>query len=91
MITEPPLFRLQFQEHKKTYFCLLLNIYSILFQHLLYYIFNSNHLQVGGPMERVKEKFTIKITDRGIVILSGEEKSLHFTAGEALMLLDILK
>ena len=31
------------------------------------------------------------ITDRGIFILSGEEKSLHFSPGEALMLLDILR
>ena len=42
-------------------------------------------------MEGITEKFTIKITDRGIVILSGEEKSLHFTPVEALMLLDILR
>ena len=42
-------------------------------------------------MEGVKEKFTIIITDSGMAILSGEGKSLHFTAGEALMLLDILR
>ena len=42
-------------------------------------------------MEGVKEKFTIRITDSGMAILSGEGKSLHFTAGEALMLLDILR
>ena len=42
-------------------------------------------------MEGITEKFTIKITDRGIFILSGEEKSLHFSPGEALMLLDILR
>jgi len=42
-------------------------------------------------MEGVKEKFTIKITDSGVVILSGKDRSLHLTAGEALMLLDILR
>jgi len=42
-------------------------------------------------MEGITEKFTIKITDRRIVILSGEEKSLHFTPVETLMLLDILR
>jgi len=42
-------------------------------------------------MEGVKEKFTIEITDGGVVILSGEGVRLEFTAGEALMLLDILR
>jgi hypothetical protein len=42
-------------------------------------------------MEQVKEKFTIKITGRGMIIVTSQEKSLHFTAGEALMLLDILR
>jgi hypothetical protein len=42
-------------------------------------------------MEGVREKFTIKITDDGVVISSGEEERLQFTASEALMLLDILK
>lgn len=42
-------------------------------------------------MERVTEKFTIKITDNGVVISSGEEERLQFTASEALMLLDMLK
>ena len=41
-------------------------------------------------MERIREKFTIKITDTGITILS-EQDSMHFSAGEALMLLDILR
>ncbi len=49
------------------------------------------HFQISAPMEEITEKLTIKITDSGIVILSGEENSLHFTSGEALMLLDILK
>ena len=42
-------------------------------------------------MEGVKEKFTIRITDSGMVILSGEGESLHFTAVETLMLIDILR
>jgi hypothetical protein len=42
-------------------------------------------------MEKVKEKFTIKITNSSVVILSGEGQRLEFTAGEALMLLDIFK
>ena len=42
-------------------------------------------------MKGITEKFTIRITDSGMSILSAEEKSLHFTAGEALMLLDILR
>jgi hypothetical protein len=39
----------------------------------------------------VKEKFTIEMTDRGMKIYSGEGLSLQFDAGEALMLLDILR
>ncbi len=45
-------------------------------------------------MKKTKEKFTIKITDQGLVIIGadhGEEKRLYFTAVEALMLLDILR
>jgi hypothetical protein len=42
-------------------------------------------------MENMTEKLRITITDSGEVILSGQEKSLHFTASEALMVLDILK
>jgi hypothetical protein len=38
-----------------------------------------------------KEKFTIKVTDSGLEIFCDGEKALHFTAGEALMLLDILQ
>jgi len=44
-----------------------------------------------SPMEATREKFTIEISDNGMVIRSGQEKSLYFSAGEALMLLDILK
>ena len=39
----------------------------------------------------MKEKFSITLTAAGELIISDEEKSLHFTAGEALMVLDILK
>ena len=42
-------------------------------------------------MNGITERFTIRITDSGMAILSGEGKSLHFTAGEALMLFDILR
>ena len=38
-----------------------------------------------------KEKFTIEVTDNGLEIFCGGERALHFTAGEALMLLDILQ
>jgi len=38
-----------------------------------------------------KEKFAIKVTDNGLDIFSKGERVLHFTAGEALMLLDILQ
>ena len=37
------------------------------------------------------DKFTIEVTKTGVFILSSEGISLEFTAGEALMLLDILK
>jgi hypothetical protein len=42
-------------------------------------------------MEGKTEKFTIEITDDGHVVLNGAEGRLEFTAGEALMLLDILR
>ena len=45
----------------------------------------------GGEMVETKEKFSFEVTDNGLDILSGGEKALHFTAGEALMLLDILQ
>ena len=38
-----------------------------------------------------KEKYSIEVTDNGLEIFCGGEKALHFTAGEALMLLDILQ
>jgi hypothetical protein len=37
------------------------------------------------------EKFTVEITKSGMDIMNGEGVSLHFSALEALMLLDILK
>ena len=42
-------------------------------------------------MDEFTEKFTIKVTDHGVVITGKEGNSLEFSAGEALMLLDILK
>jgi hypothetical protein len=42
-------------------------------------------------MEGIKEKFTVEITESGVDILGGEMQLLHFTAVEALMLLDILR
>jgi hypothetical protein len=42
-------------------------------------------------MVETKEKFTFEVTDTGLDIFSGGERVLHFTAGEALMLLDILQ
>ena len=37
------------------------------------------------------EKFTIKVIDNGIVVICEKGNRLEFSAGEALMLLDILK
>jgi hypothetical protein len=42
-------------------------------------------------MDEFTEKFTIKVTDHGIVITGKEGNSLEFSPGEALMPLDILK
>ena len=42
-------------------------------------------------MLETKEKFTFEVTDNGLDIFCGGERALHFTAGEALMLLDILQ
>jgi hypothetical protein len=42
-------------------------------------------------MEEVVDKFTIRLSDKGMVILSAKKERLQFTATEALMLLDILK
>jgi len=37
------------------------------------------------------EKFTIEVTDSGVVVIGEKGDRLEFSAGEALMLLDILK
>jgi hypothetical protein len=37
------------------------------------------------------EKFIIKVTDSGVVVIGEKGDHLEFSAGEALMLLDILK
>ena len=37
------------------------------------------------------EKFTIEVTDKGVVVIGEKGDRLEFSAGEALMLLDILK
>lgn len=42
-------------------------------------------------MDPFREKFTIKRTDTGVVIIDEEGKRLQFSAAEALMLLDVLK
>ena len=42
-------------------------------------------------MEEIKERFTIKMTDKGVAVLGKDGNRLDFTASEALMLLDILR
>ena len=42
-------------------------------------------------MKDVVEKFTIRVTDKGVLIMDQGQNSLKFTPGEALMLLDILR
>lgn len=42
-------------------------------------------------MEGITEKFTVEMTKSGLNILGADRQVLHFTAVEALMLLDILK
>ena len=42
-------------------------------------------------MEGIKVAFTIEITDQGVDILGSEDRRMHFSASEALMLLDILR
>ena len=42
-------------------------------------------------MEGIHEKFVITIEEKGLIILGGDGSRMQFTAGEALMLLDILK
>jgi hypothetical protein len=42
-------------------------------------------------MQRFVEKFTIKVTDSGVLMTDKEGNCIRLTAGEALMLLDILR
>lgn len=42
-------------------------------------------------MESCKEKFTVNVTDRMVIITDEKGKTLSFRPSEALMLLDILK
>jgi len=42
-------------------------------------------------MEQSIEKFTIEVTDCGVVITGDRGNRIQFSASEALMLLDILK
>ena len=42
-------------------------------------------------MAESAEKFTINFTDQGVLIVGGDGNRLEFSAGEALMLLDVLK
>ena len=42
-------------------------------------------------MEAIAEKFIIRVKNRGVIITGKEGNSMEFSAGEALMLLDILK
>ena len=42
-------------------------------------------------MERFTEKFTIRVTDSGVLMTDQKGNCLSLTAGEALMLLDILR
>ena len=51
----------------------------------------SNEMHFGVLMEEITEKFTIKVTNHGVIINGKEGNSMEFSAGEALMLLDILK
>jgi hypothetical protein len=44
-----------------------------------------------AAMEESKERYSITVGEAGLEIHSSEGNSLSFTAGEALMLLDILR
>ena len=49
------------------------------------------HHPVLVHIYEIAEKFTIRVTDHGVIITGREGNSMEFCAGEALMLLDILK
>ena len=53
--------------------------------------FNASQLIEEELYEGIKEKFTVEMTESGVDILGGDGQVLHFTAVEALMLLDILQ
>jgi len=53
---------------------------------ILWLFTNASRLR----MECFTEKFTIRVTGSGVLIRDQEGKCLSFSAGEALMLLDIL-
>ena len=56
------------------------------------YILGAINWNFGdGTIVETKEKFIIEVTDKGLDIFRGGERALHFTASEALMLLDILQ
>ena len=42
-------------------------------------------------MKGAVDKFTITVEEKGLTILGGDGSTMRFTAGEALMLLDILR
>jgi len=42
-------------------------------------------------MHTMEEKFAITVEEKGLVITGGDGSRIRFTAGEALMLLDILR
>jgi len=42
-------------------------------------------------MIEMEEKFTIAVEEKGLVIVGADGSRIRFTAGEALMLLDILR
>jgi len=42
-------------------------------------------------MTGATEKFTIQIVEQGVLVIDQEGRCISFTAGEALMLLDILR
>ena len=54
-------------------------------------LFELRHLILIKNAGILMEKFTIKVTDSGVVVVGKKGNSLEFSAGEALMFLDILK
>jgi len=54
-------------------------------------LFELSHLILMENAGILMEKFTIKVTDKGVVVIGEKGDRLEFSAGEALMVLDILK